>query len=211
MATNYQVKQGDCISSIAFEHGFFPDTIWNHPQNKELKEKRRDPNVLMPGDIVFVPDKRPKEVSEPTNQVHKFRVKNVPAKLNLVVRHYNEPIKKEPYVLDIDGKKFEGQTDNEGKISISIPPDAKKGKLTVGEQGREIEYDLDLGRLDPINEVKGFKKRLHNLGYDVGEINDEFTEELRNAIFLFESDQDLDQSGEINETNQEKLKGIYGR
>ena len=72
MPINHQVKQGDCISSIAFENGFFPDTIWNHPSNAELKKKREDPHVLLPGDMVFIPDKRPKEVSEPTNQVHKF-------------------------------------------------------------------------------------------------------------------------------------------
>lgn len=211
MPINYQVKQGDCISSIAFENGFFADTIWNHPSNAELKEKREDPNVLMPGDIVFVPDKRQKEVSEATNQVYKFRLKNVPAKLNLLVRYYNEPMKKEPYTLDIDGKKFEGQTDSEGKISISIPPDAKKGKLIVGGEDQQVEYNLDLGRLDPIDEIKGFKKRLQNLGYEVGEMNDEISEEFQNAVSLFETENELDRSGEINETNQNKLKEIYGR
>ena len=57
MAISYQVKEGDCLSSIAFEQGFFPDTIWNHSNNAVLKEKRKDPNVLMQGDVVFVPDR----------------------------------------------------------------------------------------------------------------------------------------------------------
>ena len=70
MATNYQVKPGDCVSSIAFEHGFFPDTIWNHPSNKQLKEKRKDPNTLCAGDSVYIPDLREKVVNKPTNQMH---------------------------------------------------------------------------------------------------------------------------------------------
>ena len=31
--------------------------------------------MLLPGDVVFIPDIIPKEVKEPTNQVHKFRMK----------------------------------------------------------------------------------------------------------------------------------------
>ena len=60
----HQVEQGECLSSIAYECGFFPDTIWNHPQNAELKRKRNNPNALMLGDIISVPDKRIKEVRD---------------------------------------------------------------------------------------------------------------------------------------------------
>lgn len=211
MAINYQVKQGDCISSIAFENGFFADTIWNHPNNAELKQKRKDPNVLMPGDVVFVPDLREKEVSEPTNQVHKFRVKNAPAKLNLVIKYYDEPLRKAPYILDIDGKKSEGKTDNDGKISISIPPNAKKGKLTVSEKGIQVEYVLDLGVIDPIDEVKGFKKRLQNLGYAVGKVDNEINEAFQSVIRAFETENKLEPTGEINDKNKNKLKELYGK
>ena len=211
MAINYQVKQGDCVSSIAFEHGFFADTIWNHPNNAELKKTRKDLNILMPGDIVFVPDKQLKEVSEPTDQVHKFKVKNSPAKLNLVLKYHGEPIKNEPYKLNLDGTESEGKTDNEGKINIPIPPDAKIGKLIVGEGEKQIEYELDLGRLDPIEQVKGFKKRLQNLGYDVGKIDDEISDVFKNSIQMFEADHELEKTGEINETTRNKLKEIYGR
>lgn len=211
MAINYQVKQGDCISSIAFEHGFFADTIWNHPNNAELKEKRKDLNILMPGDVVFVPDKQLKEVSEPTNQVHKFRVKNTPAKFDLVLNYYGEPLKNQPYTLEVDGKKSDGQTDGEGKITITIQPDAKEGKLFVGEDEKQIMYVLNLGKLDPIDEIKGFKKRLQNLGYEVGKIDNEISEVFKNAISLFETENKIEPTGEINETNKNKLKELYGR
>lgn len=211
MAENYEVKQGDCISSIAYDYGFFPETIWNHPSNAELKKKRKDLNVLMPGDVVFIPDKRVKEIDKSTNQVHKFQVKNAPAKLNLVLKYYGEPIKNESYKLDLDGLITTGKTDGEGKINISISPSVKQGKLTVGEGDKEIEYNLFLGRLDPIDEIKGFKKRLQNLGYEVGNIDNKMCDALKTAIKMFEAQYELETTGEINETNRNKLKEVYGR
>ena len=83
MAKDYVIRQGDCISSIAFRNGFDWITLWNEPANAELKERRKDPNLLFPGDVVHIPDLRLKEVDRPTDQCHSFKVKNVPAKLRL--------------------------------------------------------------------------------------------------------------------------------
>ena len=80
---NYTVKQGDCISSIAQKHGLFWDKVWNHPKNSRLKEQRKKPSILYPGDVVFVPDKDKKEESGATEQRHRFRKKGAPAKLRL--------------------------------------------------------------------------------------------------------------------------------
>ncbi|MEY2429487.1 MAG: hypothetical protein QOJ40_2372, partial [Verrucomicrobiota bacterium] len=49
MPEDYKVKDGDCLSSIAFSKGFFWETLWNHGDNSALKSKRKDPNVLSPG------------------------------------------------------------------------------------------------------------------------------------------------------------------
>jgi hypothetical protein len=58
----HTVRQGDCIASISFRNGFLPETIWNDPNNAELR-RTKHPNILKPGDIVFIPDKRPKTSS----------------------------------------------------------------------------------------------------------------------------------------------------
>jgi len=91
---SYTVKQGDCISSIAQMHGLFWYKVWNHPKNANLNERRKDPNVLSPGDVVFVPDQEEKEESGATEQRHRFRKKGVPAKLRL--RIMEEPEREEP-------------------------------------------------------------------------------------------------------------------
>lgn len=91
MPTEHIVQAGDCIDSIAVRFGFFPDTLWKHGDNAELKEKRKDPNVLAPGDIVVIPDKRVKEESGATEQHHKFKRKGVPAKLRMKLMKPKEP------------------------------------------------------------------------------------------------------------------------
>ncbi len=210
MAVHYQVKQGDCIASIAFEHGLLPNVIWDHANNAELKLKRNNPNILLPGDVVFVPDKRLKEVSEPTNQVHKFKFHGAPAKLNLRLLDDGEPISNEPFVLDINGKITEGTTDHEGRIRVSIMPTAERGELMVGTGANRYEYSLDLGWLDPLEQVSGVKKRLHNLGYEVGIFDERITDELIAALKEFEFDHNLEQTGQITEKTRAKLKEVYG-
>lgn len=81
----HRVRSGDCVSSIAFANGLFWETIWNDPANASLKDERGDPNVLREGDEVTVPDLRIVDVSAGTEQVHRFRLKGVPAQLQLRV------------------------------------------------------------------------------------------------------------------------------
>jgi len=208
MPINYQVKQGDCISSIAFDHGFFPDTIWEHPNNAELKKKRQDPNVLMPGDVVVVPDKRLKEVNEPTNQVHKFRCKNTPEKLKLQLFIAGEPRANEEYALEIDDLKFSGKTNSQGRIEQSIPPNAKKGRLLFGN-GTEI-YQLLLGNLNPSDEITGAQGRLRHLGFYFGSLDGKMSPEFIHAVQEFQISKDLEPNGELDSQTVNALKDSYG-
>ncbi len=85
MPIEHIVAPGECISSVAYQHGFFWETLWNHGDNAGLKKERKDPNVLHPGDVVVIPDLTVKEESCATEQVHEFRLKGVPARLNIKV------------------------------------------------------------------------------------------------------------------------------
>jgi hypothetical protein len=208
MPIEYQVKQGDCISSIAVEHGLFRDTIWNHPNNQDLKGKRKDPNVLMPGDKVHIPDKRLKEVSEPTNQVHKFKVKNTPEKLKLQLLRENEPRANEEYELEIDDLKFSGTTDSQGRIEQSIPPNAMQGKFVFKKTGET--YQLSLGHLNPHDEITGAQGRLRHLGFYFGSIDGKMTDELAHAVQVFQISKEIEPSGELDEKTINSLKGSYG-
>ena len=83
MPQDYEIEDGDCVNSVAYAHGFFWETLWNHGNNAELKSKREDPNILKEGDILHIPDLTLKQESCATEKRHTFKLKGVPAKLKL--------------------------------------------------------------------------------------------------------------------------------
>jgi hypothetical protein len=206
--SEFTVKQGDCISSIAEKYGHFWEKLWDHPNNAELREKRKDPNVLYPGDIVFIPDKEEKQESAATEQRHRFRKNGVPAWLRLRLLNYGEPRANESYILDIDGVLFSGTTNADGELECVIPPDAKRGRLRFGEE--HDEYILELGSVDPITEISGVQARLNNLGFDCGAADGAMRSETQAALMEFQKEHELPQSGEPDEKTRNKLLEAHG-
>jgi len=205
------VKQGDCIESIAFEKGFFWETIWNLPENAELKLERKDPNVLLAGDQVFIPDKREKTDVCATEQRHRFRRKGVPSMLRIVLEdEERKPRTGVQYTLEIDGQLFSGETDAEGRLQHPMPPDAKGGKLIIGTGDDQEEHELQLGNIDPITEISGVQARLNNLGFDCGEVDGVLNAKTRTAVERFQQEYSLPVSGEIDQETRENLKQVYG-
>jgi len=210
------VKQGDCISSIAYKHGMFPDTIWNDPKNSDLKQEREDPNVLKPRDELYIRDKVIKNVSGSTEQRHRFRRKGVPEKLRLQLLHHGKPRANLEYIIEVDGLSLDGETDEDGRLEHAIPPDAKLAKLIISE---DEEYELDLGHLAPVEDEDGAMSRLANLGYMEEEEEEEEEEDDDDdadeeafvaALEAFQLDQDLKITGELDEATRDKLLEVHG-
>lgn len=198
------VAEGDCINSIAEEYGFFPDTIWNHPDNAELKRLRRDPNVLQPGDLVHIPEKdTSKAESCQTEQLHRFRRKGVPAKLKIRLLADNEPRANAAYRLVIDGKVIEGETDGDGFVEQPLPPRAQVGELIIDlDDGGEERYQFNFGTVDPIDTEAGQRHRLADLGYA--------TEDLEEAVRAFQRDLDLEVTGQADKATRDKIAEEFG-
>lgn len=204
---DYEVKVGDCMASIAIDTGHFWETIWNDPDNSELKDTRKDPYVLLPGDLVTIPPIRPKEEPGETEKRHRFVRNGAPEKLIVKFMIEDEPRANEDYVLDIDGVEQEGTTDAQGKIDVFIPPDAKRATITFTESGDT--YQLDLGRLDPITELTGVQKRLKNLGFFKGKPDGKMSPELEKAISKFQKEYEMEVTGELDETTREKIREVH--
>lgn len=206
---NYEVRPGDCIESIAFSHGHFWQTIWNDIQNLQLRNARKNPNIMLPGDKVFVPEIQIKHESCVTGRRHKFVRRGVPSKLSILLKdEKGQPRADLEYVLVIDGMIFNGRTDGTGRIQHPIPPNAQWGKLSIGTEGEE--YPLKLGYMDPISEISGVQARLSNLGYTCGQPSDKLNEETRQALRDFQDKHQLKQTGEPDQTTCDKLIQEHG-
>lgn len=199
----YTVVQGDCIYSIAAKYGFPWKVLWNHPDNAALKQQRKDPNVLLPGDVVMVPDLRKKDVSCATDANHPFQLNGSPAKLSLQMldRNHN-PRKGLKYSISIDGVVQTGTTNGQGKINHSIQPDAKKATLTL-QDGQNVEkYEVNLGHVNPIDHPTGGQQRMENLGLK--------GMDPKIALMWFQKKNGLQQSGQLDAPTLAKLKSVHG-
>ena len=200
---NYTILQGDCLSSIADKFGFLPDTLWNHGENAGLKTRRKDPNVLCPGDVLFVPEKTVKEVVKPTDATHSFVKQSAKAKLRLRLMDGDQPRANLPYQLSIDGTLLDGTTDGDGYLEHPIPPGAQKGRLLVGDGPTKDMHEFLFGTVDPVDTDSGVTGRLRDLGYD--------PDHMAAAVQAFQQDQGLNATGQIDDATRATLEKVFGQ
>jgi hypothetical protein len=204
--TDFTVDAGDCISSIAASNGFYWETIWNHPQNADLKQKRKDPNILLSGDVVFVPDKQQKKESRSAGQNYKFVKKNNVVTLRIRLQNEFKARHGLKYTLLIGGLTLNGTTDGEGIIEKKVPVSATDALLTTDEDA----YNLSIGTLGPIDENLGVQHRLQNLGYLPDDTEGQITEATTAAITRFQKEHGLQADGNLTDATRNKVKEVHG-
>jgi hypothetical protein len=209
MPIRHVVEDGDSVLSLAEQHGLFAATVWNDPANSDLKSQRTDMNILMPGDVVVIPDKRSRVETRQTGATYRFRRKGIPALLRLRILEYNQPRKNQDYTLTVDGQEQTGTTDDQGILEAYVPARSREGELVIGEDEEHIV--LQFGHLDPVREISGVQKRLNNLGYDCGEVDGELSETTVAALKAFQQEAGLEPTGEADTATQEKLRELHDR
>jgi len=208
------VKQGEYLSRISKQYGFADwKTIWDDAQNADLKKKRQNPNVLYPGDKLFIPEKEEKKEPGATEQRHRFRFTGKPLILRLRVRDFgHEPLANTKCTLYIEGEGKELTTDNQGMIKLPIAANAENGFLIFQDPlvPFPLNIPIKIGHLDPIEEITGQKARLNNLGYDAKSLDGKDEEKFTIAVQEFQCDYNLKVDGICGPATQAKSKEVHG-
>lgn len=88
MPTIHVVQPGDTLSKIAKQYGFADwRALYDHPANVKLRDARPNPNLIHPGDKVFIPDKKQAPFKAATDQAHTFKVKAAKPKSETFLRN----------------------------------------------------------------------------------------------------------------------------
>jgi len=209
----YKVRQGECLSSIADAHGLFWESVWNLPENQPLRDKGRDPNVLLPGDEVFLPDLQPAEFEIASGATHTFKKKGIPTLFKLkLLDGGGQPRGNVPYTLEMEGHDpKQGKSKGDGTITEPVPPSIAEVVLTLNAGTPEEEIDrCQMRALNPADDVAGAQARLLNLGVYAGEVTGLLDEPTRAALCSFQFSAGLAETGAIDEATAAALVKRHG-
>lgn len=206
----YVVKQGDHLLGLAHRMAFDPDAIWGDPKNADLAKKRKDSNVLLPGDILYVPD--PKKTWRPltVGSDNSFTVDVPQTTIALRFADSGEPIANAAY--EIEGVDLPpGSTDGGGNVVLAVP--ITTGRFVLRLLDRNEAHEIRVGHLDPPDEPSGAWARLVALGY-LGRASacaPGSVDELSRALRVFQREHDgLKPTGELDEDTVAKLLDVHG-
>jgi N-acetylmuramoyl-L-alanine amidase len=142
--------------------------------------------------------------------------------------------------ISIDGELTGQTTDGAGRLQIKIRPHAVEAIVLYDDSdGYPVRRTLQLGGVDPGSEEKGIRQRLANLGYceldtdvmesantetsDANEDSDDSDleadesadsdaeiDDLAYAIWAFQSSQNIQPTGRLDDQTRQKLMNIHG-
>jgi N-acetylmuramoyl-L-alanine amidase len=206
----HKVNRGEWMGGIAAAHGHRSwKPVWEHPRNRKL-QRRRDPNLLVEGDRVYVPKPEPKKDDGGTDSAHKFRVKVEEDKLILrfvEIDIYLQLFGPIDYRIKVGRHEKVGELTKEGEqIKMPLPISVEKASLWI----EEFEYVLEIGGLDPLRRLSGMQARINNLGWDAGPVDNALGRLTKRGTRDFQGFYKIGVDGKIGSETRGKIEKVYG-
>ena len=210
----FPIRQGDYLSQLAARYAFDAQQVWSAPENAGLRSKRKHRNVLLPGDIVFIPQPVPRKLGWTAGTHNTFRIDVPRIKVELALRDGNkrsEAIASEAYRVEGLPSAIDGTTDGDGRVSFEVPIHVRSVRLSVPT--RHLVLPVLVGDLDPVEDISGVRARLEHLGfYHPNDTGTRESSEVRDrrAIANFQKSRTLRVTGEIDAETRSALENAHG-
>jgi hypothetical protein len=223
----YIVRRSDHLTKLALRFGFSADEVWSHPRNAELKAKRRNPNILCPGDVLWIPDEARLPLPLDVGAANAY-VASVPeVTVRLTLRDAaGVPLRGRKYVAVGPGTRVEGEVGTEGLVEI--PMDAHVEEILLAVEGEDAQWRLLVGQLDPHDEASGAEQRLLSLSGGGALALDRYWRPARAdeaaapaplecperrlalSVLAFQRARGLDATGDVDDGTRAKLRSEFG-
>jgi hypothetical protein len=160
----YVVRSGDYLTALAFARGTTVDDILADPNNADFKKQREHPEILLPGDIVYLPEPDRKWLPATVGSTNNFTVKvpEVDVKVTLSGPDGKALANKSVTTVPPLGTA-PLTTDGSGGLTLHVPVFLDVVRITV--DGGGPVFDVKVGNLDPHDEPSGLISRLRQLGH----------------------------------------------
>jgi hypothetical protein len=158
----FVIRQGDYVLSLAHEFGFDADTVWKDPKNADVA-KLRDPNILYPGDILYIPDqvdKQPDCKNLTTGAMNPFVSVAPPTPVRITFK--DPDLASQPCTIAELPDLTSLATTDKGLLEFTAP--VTLNTATVSFTAVPATFSCRVGHLDPIETASGVFQRLQNLG-----------------------------------------------
>lgn len=202
----YVVRQGDYLEKLAFMHGFNAEKVWNDSKNAELRGRRKSPDILQPGDLLYFPPFKGwhgRTLTHGSQNRYEVEVPKREVRIEFSSKGYGNA----RYEIHGLGAKVEGTTDGAGLVTMVVPVHVRE--VTVVFPAMRVRYAVRVGDLDPVTETSGVRQRLQQLGYRWPPEGDESEADLladdRLALELFQKARGLAVTGQVDEATIQAL------
>ncbi|MFO0588081.1 MAG: peptidoglycan-binding domain-containing protein [Polyangiaceae bacterium] len=202
------VAQGEHLTKLAFARGASVEEVWNHPKNEAIRALRKDPHVLAPGDVVYLPSGPVESLAITKGATNKYRATVPRVDVHLVLHDEGGgPLANEPYEIEGLGDDAQRTTGGDGAVSFQAPVHLRE--VTLFFPKKHLRVAVQVGDLDPIEERSGVAGRLRNLGFlRAGSAPSD--EEIRAAVRAFQRRSALPETGTLDPDTTETLKRAHG-
>lgn len=198
------------MASIAARYGVGMEALLDREGNRALVDTRGSAHILLPGDIVDVPEQPARHADFSSGGTRRFRAHVPKTKLRLALHdHEGNAAANKRFELHLPGARrpIEGTTDGDGKLDVEVPVTHRTGTLLLWLDGEEpLKLPLLIGHLDPKDEASGVRHRLTNLRYDVGD----GASGLAVAVRAFQAAESLPVTGVVDDATRDRLVERHG-